>query len=274
MQVPLRAWILLAAVLAAPSRAGDLAYRKEGRGGVVVLLHDLGGNRSVWAGLIDHQKSNFTFVAVELPGHGASPAPPMKEGAVDLPAVAADLAALVHKLKLGRPLLVGHGLGALVAARAALAEPGLARGVLLLDGGLAALPAERAARLDKELGQDPAGALNAFFGAQSSGAPQTAVLLKEAQKVPSGVLQAYVRGWARESVPATGPRVPMQLFASAKLVPDPAQEKEALERLGLAGAPKFSVQYLVNSGHWIMLDEPPTFEVLLNDFDTATLSGE
>jgi hypothetical protein len=66
---------------------------------------------------------------------------------------------------------------------------------------------------------------------------------------------------------SSGVTVPVAFFTSSALIPDPAKEKEALERLGLAKIPKLAVSYFVNAKHWIMWDEPDTFEVLYNDFE-------
>jgi hypothetical protein len=35
----------------------------------------------------------------------------------------------------------------------------------------------------------------------------------------------------------------------------------------LDGIPKLTVSYFVDAWHWIMLDDPDTFEILFNDFD-------
>lgn len=269
----LHPWMVLVAVLA-PSQAGDLAYRKEGHGGVVVLLHDLGGSKGVWNGYIDRQKRNFTCVAVDLPGHGSSAAPNLAEGRVDLRGVAQDLAAQLRKLKTGPALVVGHGLGGLVGAYLAQVDPALVRGLLLVDGGLGPLAPEVADRLEQGLAQDAAGTLKAHLGAQSASPAQAAALFKEAKGVPPQVLAAYVRGWRASGLPAAAVKVPVQLFASAKFIPDPNQEAAALQRLGLVGLRRFQVQYLVNSSHWMMEDEAIAFDLLLNEFDTATLSGE
>lgn len=46
---------------------------------------------------------------------------------------AADTRALVHELKLDAPILLGHSLGARIAAASAVAFPGLSRGLILVD---------------------------------------------------------------------------------------------------------------------------------------------
>lgn len=254
--------------------AGDLAYRKDGRGGVVVLLHDLGGSKATWGPFIDRQKNNFTLVAVDLPGHGGSEAPALPGGVVDLKAAARDVAALLNKLKVGPVLVVGHGLGGLVGARLAETDPGLVRGLLLVDAGLAPLPAELADRLEQGLAQDPAGTMKAHLATLSADGAQAGRAFKEAKGVSPQVLLAYVKAWRQDGVAASGLKVPIQLFASAKFIPDPNQEAAALQRLGLTGLRRFQVQYLVNSSHWMMEDEAVAFDLLLNEFDTATLSGE
>ena len=250
--------------------ASDLAYKKEGRGPSVVLIHGFGGNREAWADISKRLKKEHTVLSVDLPGHGdsSSIAPPLKEGAADLDAIGSDIAKLIRKLKIEPVVLVGHSIGGAIAVRVALADPPIARGIILVDSTLAPIPKSFTDKLEKDLDTNASAALGNFFGGLCKGEPQKARLLKDALKVQVPVLKSYLRALGSNSLGAraTAIQIPVSLFA-ATVLPDPTKEKESLKQLGLDGISKLSVSYFVDAWHWIMWDDPDTFEILFNDFE-------
>lgn len=84
-----------------------LAYSERGAGEPLVLLHGIGADRRRWDPLVDLLSDSFRCVAVDLPGHGASPA----EGC-DLLSATVAVHELVEHLGLASPVVVGHSLGA------------------------------------------------------------------------------------------------------------------------------------------------------------------
>ncbi|GIE76753.1 hypothetical protein Aph02nite_27030 [Actinoplanes philippinensis] len=92
-----------------------LAYDRWGRTGrPVLLLHGLGYDRTMWWPMAAELGDDITAVAVDLPGHGQSPA----RGRCDVDELAEDLAMLIHGLGLRRaPVLIAHAEAAHVAGR-------------------------------------------------------------------------------------------------------------------------------------------------------------
>ncbi len=87
-----------------------------GDGPLVVLLHGLGGNSGVWSGLLP-LLSGRRWVAVDLPGHGRSPALPSygySDCAEAVAAVLPDDAAVA---------VLGHSFGAAVGLALAAVRP-------------------------------------------------------------------------------------------------------------------------------------------------------
>lgn len=99
--------------------------------GMLYLVHGFAGMGSTWAALRAHlQRSAIKAVAPDLPGHGANP--------TDVATVAALVDWLLQDLAdLPEPVhLVGHSLGAHVAAHAALRNPAkVARLTLITPAG-------------------------------------------------------------------------------------------------------------------------------------------
>jgi len=120
------------------ARGIHYADRGERRAGVApaLLIHGAGASSAIWMMALARLARVTYAVAVDLPGHGPSPA------AVAPPSIAAyrDATGLVAgTLCLGPSVLVGHSMGALVAIEAALAWPDKVR-ALVLCGAAARLP--------------------------------------------------------------------------------------------------------------------------------------
>jgi len=102
---------------------------------LLVLLHGLGANSSVWSGLISRadREGNTRWAAPDLRGHGRSP----YDGPYGYGMHAADIAALLEDEDPACVTVAGHSLGGVVAA--------------LLGGGLFGPPPSRIAALGVKL---------------------------------------------------------------------------------------------------------------------------
>ena len=97
----------------------EIAYDRVGDGPALVLLHPLGADRHVWDPVIDRLAARRDVIALDLPGFGESP--PLS-GAVPTPRALGDaVAALLARLGVERPHLVGNSLGGWVALELGLA---------------------------------------------------------------------------------------------------------------------------------------------------------
>lgn len=86
---------------------------------LVVLLHGTGADGSSWNTLVPHWPEHWTVWVLDLPGHGASPAP-ARGRTMGIAELGASLATLLsrHSLADRRGVLVGHSAGAAVALAA------------------------------------------------------------------------------------------------------------------------------------------------------------
>jgi len=104
---------------------------ERGQGPTLLLLHGLSGQLGNFSyGMIEPLARDFHVVAVDRPGAGYSTRAP--GAGADLPAQADVLAALIDKLGLDRPLVVGHSLGGAVALALAIGHPGRVGGLALV----------------------------------------------------------------------------------------------------------------------------------------------
>ena len=117
-----------------------VAYRDfGGRGPAVMLVHGLGGNLAHWGRVAPLLQDRYRLVAVDLPSHGASTAPPVYSFDHDLGAVDE----VRQRLSLDRPALVGHSYGGMLAVSLGAIRPGAYRVVVNVDGLGFALDTER-----------------------------------------------------------------------------------------------------------------------------------
>jgi pimeloyl-ACP methyl ester carboxylesterase len=93
-----------------------VSWREAGKGEPLVLVHGIGGHSGSW----QHQFASFAgdhrVIAWDAPGYGGSDALPATRLTAE--GYAASLAALLRKLDVHRPHLVGHSLGSIIVATA------------------------------------------------------------------------------------------------------------------------------------------------------------
>jgi 3-oxoadipate enol-lactonase len=122
------------------SAAGALHHIRSGPcGGVpVVLLHAAGLDLGYWDRHMAALSPTHDVVALDLPGHGASPGDPQDW---TLTQVTAEIADFLRGLGIPAAHMVGLSVGGMLAQSLALAEPGMVRSLTLI-GTAASFPAE------------------------------------------------------------------------------------------------------------------------------------
>lgn len=107
-----------------------LRVREAGTGpGVFVCLHGFLDDPSVWSGVAEALADAGRVISVQQRAHGDSTAP---EGPCSIDDLAQDVVKLLEALGVERAVLIGHALGGLVAAKAALAAPARVAGLVLV----------------------------------------------------------------------------------------------------------------------------------------------
>ncbi|WP_081649626.1 alpha/beta fold hydrolase [Fodinicurvata sediminis] len=101
-------------------RTATLAYYTQGEGPTILFVHGNGSTHKIWNATIQPLESSFQCISYDLRGHGASH---KYYEAFTLDLLINDLEELRSHLELDRFYLVGHSLGALVAAEYAYRFP-------------------------------------------------------------------------------------------------------------------------------------------------------
>jgi pimeloyl-ACP methyl ester carboxylesterase len=116
----LRAWSILKEVE---------VHLIEGHGEPIVFVHGNASTHETWAGVTKQLKTRFRCVSYDLRGHGGGPLP---AGDLNLSGFVNDLEVLRTELKLDRPYIVGHSLGAFIATAYIAQYPERVRAACLL----------------------------------------------------------------------------------------------------------------------------------------------
>jgi pimeloyl-ACP methyl ester carboxylesterase len=131
----------------------------------VLFLHSFAGDCSHWAPVLEHLAPRQRVVAFDFSGHGLSPA---ARGRYSIKRLAQDVLTVANSQNLEKFVLVGHSLGAFVAAEFAAAGPHRVRQLILVDAPPApgALPPDVMKQFRAALEQEPYAAIEQYWKQQ------------------------------------------------------------------------------------------------------------
>lgn len=116
----------------------SLSYTDTGHGDPpVLLIHAWGGDRSFMEPQFRHLSQTRRVIAVDLRGHGHSGKP---DSGYEMDVFVSDLTWLCERLRVRRPIVIGHSLGGMVALALEGTHPGFVSALVLLDSPVVAPP--------------------------------------------------------------------------------------------------------------------------------------
>lgn len=98
----------------------------------LMFIHGSGSDHTCWSYQYARLHQQFNIVAVDLPGHGSSEG----QGENDVDRYCFWIKKLLDNLKLKKPVLIGHSLGAAIALKSSLAWPQDVAGIVPVGGGV------------------------------------------------------------------------------------------------------------------------------------------
>lgn len=90
------------------------AYKEEGTGNAMILLHGWGQNKEMMDHIFDHFKDRFHVYSLDFPGFGESQDPPEAWGVIEYMHYLEDF---ITRFGIENPILIGHSFGCRVAIR-------------------------------------------------------------------------------------------------------------------------------------------------------------
>jgi pimeloyl-ACP methyl ester carboxylesterase len=107
-----------------------IGYNDTGKGRVIVLLHGFLGSHKLWDELSKQLSKNFRVIAIDLLGHGTTPAIGYYHS---MELLAQSVKAVLDKIGVRRYIIAGHSMGGYTALAFAELYPENIKGICLLN---------------------------------------------------------------------------------------------------------------------------------------------
>lgn len=281
----LAALLPLAASAQPPTR---FSVAVEGAGPDVIMIPGLTSNRRVWDQAVARLGGRYRIHRIQINGFGGAAAGANAEGPI-LDNVVAELHAYVQANGLGRPMLVGHSVGGLIALMLAQRHPQDVERALIVDAlpfyGLlfgadataAAVEPRAAAFRDSILAmseeqyraRQPA-SLAAMVMTDAARPRLLEDALASDRRVVARVLYEDMIADMRPALAAM--RTPLTVAYAVNSFATEARFGRLI-RAGYAGAPAVRLIPVEPSYHFIMLDQPDRFQAILSEFLAGSTTG-
>jgi pimeloyl-ACP methyl ester carboxylesterase len=224
----------------------------------VLFLHSFAGDCTHWAAVLEALAPRRRVVAFDFPGHGLSPA---VRGRYSIRRLAEDVLTVANAQNLENFVLVGHSMGALVAAEFAAAAPQRVKKLILVDPPPApgALPPEALRRTREGLAQDPYATVEQFWqqGPFVGARPETdRRLLTSLRKLARNAVVELT-----EDTLGYDARTALRQYNGPKfaIVTQANDTPLSLQH----AVPDVEYAVIEGTGHWIQLDRPHEFIAVL-----------
>lgn len=256
---PLFAWALLwsAAYLAPGSMpaAAQTDQLQPGRGErEIIFIHGLGSHAGVWDE-VTPLFSAFRVYTYEIPGHGTTPPLP----GLTIDKTAADLGQYIEEHDIVYPVLVGHGMGGLIAMRYTFDHPADVRRLIVIDAAPVQLAsAEQKAKVAQQLIENYDRFVASRYIEMSPYEQVADEIVDQALRTDSvsfiNLLTSSFDFDLTDELPRQS--VPILVIGSAFLFPDPETARQTLDAIGYHTARTISFKRLDKIGHYPMLEQP------------------
>jgi pimeloyl-ACP methyl ester carboxylesterase len=224
----------------------------------VLFLHSFAGDCTHWAPVLEALARRYRVVAFDFSGHGQSPA---ARGRYSIKRLAQDVLTVANAQNLEHFVLVGHSLGAFVAAEFAATGPQRLKKLILVDAPPApgALSPEVTQQFRAALAQDPYAAVEQYWKQQpfvnSRPETQRRLLLSLHRLARNAAIELTEDLLGYDATQA------LRLYAGPKFAIVTRANDTPLSLHHAVPDIEYSV--IEGTGHWIHLDRPPEFIAVL-----------
>jgi pimeloyl-ACP methyl ester carboxylesterase len=249
-----------------------LSYTVQGVGEpAIVFVHCWCCDKSYWKDQIPYFEKKYKVVALDLAGHGESGL-----GRADwtVASFAKDIVSVVDALKLKKVILVGHSMGGPVSLEAARMLGGRIIGVIGVDTFQdfgETIPEERQKQFLAAFQADFPAVTDQFVRSMFPAGADTALVDRIAADMASAPPEVGVS--AMKSMlcydPAPTVRalvIPIRAINADKFPTNVEGDKKL--------APSFDVKFMPGRGHFVQLEDPATFDKLLDETITEIVKGK
>jgi len=267
----LAATLLAGGALAAEPVA--LKTTELGQGPTIVFVHELGTGRMSWMPVARKLIGRYHVVMVDLPGHGESPMP---EG-FTFQTVAEALDRVMARQKPDSTVLVGHGVGGVVALLEASRHPERLKGLVVLAAAARSpmpIPDQQRQMFLQHIETHYDDFMKLMFMAQGRDSAQGVAVHAQAALVAPVTMKAYLRELL--VLDASGAvknlKVPLLYIGGEKNWPADQGWPEMAKKFGYDEAPNASWRRIGASGHYVAQDQPDSVATVITDFAARAMA--
>ena len=266
--------LAVTAVLAADTKPSLMATEMGTGNGTIVLVHGIGGSRTDWLPTVKRLRDRYKLVMVELPGHGSSPLPEP----FSLEAAADAIDEVIAKQNAESTIVVGQGLGGMLALQALARHPGHARGLVLVDASLKSplqLDDRQIDQLVRYMDENYAAFNQMAFSRMGRDSAESAILFARM----AAVLPLTVKSYTRHLLRADASRdlkkldMPVQLVLTERTWKGDATWAEVAKTMGYRDTALVMTRRVANAGTLVMKDQPDVLAAILSGYAEARFAG-
>jgi len=262
---------VLLAALTRPAPA-ELKATEFGKGPTIVLVHGLGGARMTWLPVARKLMGTHHVVMLDLPGHGDSPLP----DPFSLEACGDDLATALAKYDAKQTVLVGLGVGGLVALEALNKKPDAVAGLVLVEAAAKstmAIPDQQQKMFMQQLDSAYEPFIRMVYGQLARDSTQAVKLRADAMRIEPRNIKSYMRYLLK--VDASGAlkkiKSPVMVVVSDRRWTKERKWPEVAAELGYADVPQIDARRVNGSGYMVQMDQPDSLAALIGEFTAAAV---
>jgi len=244
-----------------------------GRGPTIVLLHGLGSARTSWMPTARKLFDNHRVVMMDLPGHGDTPLP----DPFSLEAVAEAVAQGLSAHKPESTVVVGQGVGGLIALMAAAAHPERLRGVVTIDAALKSeqvVPDQQQRYFLQYVDENYDQFIKMMYTRQGRDSAQGVALHAQAARVPPPTIKAYLKALLAtdKSGIVRGLKPSFLYVACDRRWPADKDWSTVSRTWGFEGVDSTRARRVPSCGPMIATEQPDSLAAILRGFTTQALA--
>jgi len=244
-----------------------------GRGPTIVFLHTLGGGRLQWMPVARKLIGSSRVVLVDLPGHGESTMP----DPFSITACADAVAELLGKQNADSTILVGQGVGGMIAIKTLSTHPGTARGVLAIDAGLKlaqAVPDQMQQYFLQAIDTNYEAIMKPILTSGARDSVQRVAMWATASQVTHGDMKSYMTALlpADESKTFKDMKGAFEFIGTERVWEADKKWADLGKLLGYDESVPVDARRLTGAGALVAADQPDTLAMLVREFQSRALA--
>jgi len=221
----------------------------------MVLIHGLGSSAEAWHKLTPFLAAGFNLSTYELPGHGHTPVIPN----LSIESASRDLARFIEDNALEEPILVGHGIGGMIAMNYAFRFANDVRRLIIIDAAPMQLAStEQKGHVAQRLMDDYDQFVAESFLGLSPMEKVTDLIVDQALRTDrvsfTQLLMSSFDFDLRDELAYQ--TVPILVIGSATMFPSFDHPLDYLDSIGYANAQTIAYKLMPETGHFVMLEQP------------------